>query len=319
MQVINPNWPVIDFHAHFPITEDDFMAPYRQDYVRRYGQDKWQRIAEESEGLQREWQHAWGFPTPETAGGDWEVAADRWRAEVEHHALRAVVFVSGGGNELLSRIVARYPERFIGFAHHDPEGPGAAAELKRAIDEQGLRGYKVFAPLLKAPLSSPELFPVWQAAEERAIPILIHFGILGGAGGVGNAVNIDPLTLHEAAKAFPGVPFVVPHFGCGYVRELLQLCWACPNVHVDTSGNNEWMRWMPEELNLNMLFRRFYETVGPKRIIFGTDSSWFPRGFAQRYLLDQRRACEQLRLPLDAISDIFFGNAARLLKFEQAG
>lgn len=314
MHSAGSEWHVVDFHAHFPIAEDDFLAPYRQDYIRQYGPGKWQRIAEDSEGLQREWQHAWGFPTPEPAGGDWMKVAARWRAETELHSLKAVAFVSGGGNELLSRIVAQYPERFIGFAHHDPESPGAAAELARAVDELGLRGYKVFAPLLKTPLSSTELFPIWQAAEDREVPVLIHFGILGGAGGIGNAININPLALHDAAKAFPGVPFVIPHFGCGYVRELLQLCWACPNIHVDTSGNNEWMRWMPEELDLNTLFRRFYESVGPRRIIFGSDSSWFPRGFAQRYLLDQRRACEQLRLPSDAILDIFSRNASRLLR-----
>lgn len=308
-----PSWPVVDFHAHFPVAEDDFMRPYREAYIRRFGEAKWGRIVSGSSGLQQEWQAAWSFPVPDEATSDWQTLSDRWLGEVEQLNLTAVAFVTGGGNDLLSRIVHRHPERFIGFAHHDPEAPDAAAELLRAFDVHGFKGYKVFAPLVKRPLGDESLYPVWEAAERNRLPVLVHFGILGGGGGIGYGVNIDPLTLHDVAKAFPGVPFVVPHFGCGYVRELMQLCWACPNVYVDTSGNNEWVRWMPYDLNLDILFRRFYETVGPQRIIFGSDSSWFPRGFALRYLLDQMRVCRQMRMPESDMAAIFGGNAAGLL------
>jgi len=121
------------------------------------------------------------------------------------------------------------------------------------------------------------------------------------------------------AQAYPTVPFVIPHFGCGYLRDLLQLCWACANVYVDTSGNNEWTRWYPYPLSLEALFQRFYETIGPRRIIFGSDSSWFPRGFARRYLADQLRACQQLQMPATDIELIFGGNARRLLEAVKDG
>lgn len=308
-----PPWPLVDFHAHFPVVEDDFMAPYRLRYVKKHGLAKWQTIAAQSTEMQGEWQRAWAFPRPEPAGSDWEAQADRWYSETQEYGLRAVVFTSCGGNDRLNRVVRRHPDRFVGFAHHDILSAGAAAELARAVDEYGFRGLKIFGPLVTVPLSDPCFEPVWEVAEMRRIPVLIHFGILGGAGGVGNGVNIDPLCLHDVAKAFPGIPFVVPHFGCGYVRELLQLCWACPNVYVDTSGNNEWVRWMPYPLDLPALFRKFYETIGPRRIIFGSDSSWFPRGFAVRYLLDQLRACSQIGMSAADQQEIFGGNAARLL------
>jgi len=115
------------------------------------------------------------------------------------------------------------------------------------------------------------------------------------------------------ARGFPGVPFIIPHFGCGYPRELLHLMWVCGNVYVDTSGSNEWMRWMPYDLDLRTLFRRFVDTAGPARIIFGTDSSWFPRGFAGRYLEVQWEACVGLGLSTVDLRAIFAGNAARLL------
>ena len=39
------------------------------------------------------------------------------------------------------------------------------------------------------------------------------------------------------------VNIVVPHFGAGYFREALMLCDLCPNVYLDTSSSNSWMRY----------------------------------------------------------------------------
>ncbi|MCK4399657.1 amidohydrolase family protein, partial [Candidatus Bathyarchaeota archaeon] len=107
--------------------------------------------------------------------------------------------------------------------------------------------------------------------------------------------------------------FVVPHFGACYLRELLQLCWACPNVLIDSSGSNQWMRWMPYQLTMKDLIRKTMETVGPERLVFGTDSSYFPRGFSVEYLRQQLMACHSIGLERGSIEKIFHGNAARLL------
>ena len=58
------------------------------------------------------------------------------------------------------------------------------------------------------------------------------------------------------------------------------------------------------------------ETIGPERIIFGTDSSYFPRGFAEPYLVQQIRDVRELNYREDDIQLIFAGNAARLLKVD---
>ena len=160
------------------------------------------------------------------------------------------------------------------------------------------------------------LYPVWETCERLGIPVLIDFGMLGAAGGVSYHPNISPAVLEPVARDFPTVDFVIPHFGIQYVTDLLFLCWSCPNVSVDTSGSNQWVRWMPYKLTLEDLFQRFFETVGPERIIFGTDSSWFPRGFALRYLQDQLRICRFMGLTHAQLQAIFGGNAARLLGLE---
>jgi hypothetical protein len=156
------------------------------------------------------------------------------------------------------------------------------------------------------------LYPVWEVCERLGIPVLIHFGMLGAGGGISWNGRDNPGLLEQVAKDFPTVEFVVPHFGIQYVKELLFLCWSCQNVSVDTSGSNQWVRWMPYPLTLEDLIRKFYETVGPERIVYGSDSSWFPRGYSIRYLQDQIRACRFMNMPHDAMQKIFGGNAARL-------
>ncbi len=301
---------MLDFHAHFPVS--GVRDPAREHYVASYGEAKWERVAAWLREDQRAWRRAWGFPDPEPPGPDGEMAT-RWAGEVERHHLVRIVFVTGGDNDRLARIVALHPTKFVGFAHHDPFRPDAAAELERAVSVLGLRGYKVIAPLLPGPIADERLWPVWETAERLGIPVLIHFGLLRYQG-IASHPNISPLALGEVARAFPGIPFVIPHFGCGYPRELLHLAWMCGNVQIDTSGSNEWMRWMPYDLTLEGLFRKFLETVGPRRILFGTDSSWFPRGFAVRYLDAQLQACRTVGCGDDSLRAIFAGNAARLLR-----
>jgi len=308
------DFPLVDFHLHLPLDGlDAQISGFYENYRRKYGYRKESIIKSWGEKYQQQWLKAWGFPEPEPSPEP-ENAACRWKKEVDKWGLTRVVFLTGGGNRELHRVIAPYRDTFTGFAHHPPEEEGAARELERAVQDLGLKGYKVFAPLVDKPLSHPGLEPLWKTAEKFKLPVLIHFGILGGGGGIASGTNINPLTLEPVARAFPEIPFVVPHFGCGYLRELLQLCWACANVHVDTSGNNEWLRWYPYPFTLEDLFRRFYETVGPERIIFGTDSYWFPRGWAEAYFREQLRACVNLGLPRHELALIFGGNALKLLE-----
>jgi hypothetical protein len=83
---------------------------------------------------------------------------------------------------------------------------------------------------------------------------------------------------------------------------------------IDTSGSNQWTRWMPYQLDLEDLFRKAIETIGPDRLIFGTDSSYFPRGFSEPYLREQLKACYGIGLNQEDIEKIFHKNAERLLK-----
>jgi len=259
----------------------------------------------------------WNFAPPESEMRSDEEQAARWVADLDKKGVDRVNFVTGGGNDNLAKTVRKYPEKFSGFAHHNIFSEDAPSELERAIKKLGLKGYKVIASSQVRPIDDKSLYPVWEKAEKLRIPVILHFGVLGGGGGPAlDLRNMNPLTLWEVAKMFPRIPFVVPHFGAGYLRELLLLCWSCPNVYIDTSGSNRWMRWMPFEIDLRRLFRKAIETVGPDRMIFGSDSSYFPRGFSLPYLREQLKACRSIGLEELSIKKIFYKNAAKLLKLD---
>src|SRR6185295_9134647 len=144
---------------------------------------KAQYLREQAEKYRVAWRQAWDFPEPEREARSPEEQADRWFAELEKYGISRVAFATGGGNETLASVVARYPDRFIGFAHHNLFEPGAAEELDRAVTQLGLRGLKILAPALEQPVNERELYPVWEVCEKLGIPVLIHFGMLGAGGG----------------------------------------------------------------------------------------------------------------------------------------
>ena len=305
------SFPIIDIHAHFPIHNTLPTPSFDQEVLHpalsEYAADRQAR-------MNLEWSTQ-PYEPPARTPAEVDANLTRWLAELDKHEVRFVNFVSANSNDQLAKIVAKHPQRFSGFAHH-PLLPGAGVELRRAVDDLGLCGYKLLGPRTEISFDDDSVRDVWEFCAERGLPVLIHFGFLGRGGGVVSHPRMSPLSLFEVARAFPEIPFIIPHFGVNTWADVLALAWSLPNILVDTSGSNQWMRWMPYPLTLEDLFRKAYETLGPERIVFGTDSSAFPRGFSLRYLEDQLRACYTMNMHAEDIALIFGGNAARLLKLD---
>jgi predicted TIM-barrel fold metal-dependent hydrolase len=309
---------IFDVHAHFPIAGDVSQGGGAR--TRETGRldnpasrERQEFRQKQNDQTRHQWRLAFDFPQPEAEPRSSDEQARRWAEELDTYGIERIGFVTGGNNDELARVVAMYPDRFVGFAHHDITRPDAAAELDRAVTTLGLKGLKLLAPTIPVLINDRSLYPVWEVCERLGIPVLCHFGMLGAAGGVSYHPNISPAVLEPVARDFPTVDFIIPHFGIQHVTDLLFLCWSCPNVNVDSSGSNQWVRWMPYKLTLDDLFQRFFETIGPERILFGSDSSWFPRGFALRYLQDQLRICRFMNMTHEQLQMIFGGNAARIL------
>ncbi len=94
--------------------------------------------------------------------------------------------------------------------------------------------------------------------------------------------------------SFRQVPFIIPHFGAGLLREALMAADTCANMYLDTSSSNSWIRYTPGPDARDRLPLGARRASGPSRLLFGTDSSFFPARLAEA---DVRRAAGGDRRP----------------------
>jgi uncharacterized protein len=89
---------------------------------------------------------------------------------------RAAADLARIANDGLADLVRRYPGRFPGFvASLAMNAPDAMiSEARRAMDELGACGVQVFSNVNGAPLTSPDLLPLFDLMAERDRPIWIH-------------------------------------------------------------------------------------------------------------------------------------------------
>jgi predicted TIM-barrel fold metal-dependent hydrolase len=82
-------------------------------------------------------------------------------------------------------------------------------------------------------------------------------------------------------------------------------------VYLDTSSSNSWIRYTPG-LTLAAVFRAALDVAGPSRLLFGTDSSFFPRGWQRPVLETQRALVGELGVADEDAARMFGGNFDRL-------
>jgi len=250
-----------------------------------------------------------------------DVLAARWVGELDAHGVaRSALIASVPGDEdSVHAAVSQHPDRFVGFFMLDPSADDAVDRARRAVEQLGLRGICLFPAMNHVPLNDARVERVVEVAAAHAgTAVFVHCGVLSV--GVRRKLGLpsrfdlrlgDPLGVSRLAMAFPQVPFIIPHFGAGLFREALMAADACPNIHFDTSSSNGWIRYTPG-LTLESVFRTALSVVGPSRLLFGTDSSFFPRGW-QRGIHDAQKAIvSAIGLPATDETLIFGGNFDRL-------
>jgi predicted TIM-barrel fold metal-dependent hydrolase len=212
--------------------------------------------------------------------------------------------------------------RLSPFAAVDPVAPEAAERVEDWL-ERGMKGVVLFPALHGYRVDGPQAARVLGVLARHEALAVVHCGLLQvplrerfGLPRGTDLTLADPLHLVPAASAHPRVRFVVPHFGAGFFRETLMLGKQCGNVLVDTSSSNGWLATQPAPLSLADVFERTLRVFGPERILFGTDSSVFPRGWRHDILTAQREALGANGLSELDRRQILHGNAVRVLRLE---
>jgi len=252
--------------------------------------------------------------------GSAEALADRWVAELDRHGVaRATLIASIPGDEgSVQAAVARHPQRFVGAFMFNPAAPDPAGRLKTLLEDRGLRMVALFPAMHRYRLDDPVVDSVFEAAAAAGAVVFVHCGVL--TVGVRKRLGLpspfdlrlgDPLAVAAVASRHPTVPIVVPHFGAGLLREALMAADTCANVLLDTSSSNGWMKYHPG-LTLDAVFRQALAVAGPDRLLFGADSSFFPRGWQQPVLDAQVAALTAANASADVRKRVLGGNFARL-------
>jgi predicted TIM-barrel fold metal-dependent hydrolase len=230
--------------------------------------------------------------------------ARQWVEELKGQGVaRAALIASVPGDEAsVEAAVSACPGQFYGYFMVNPLEDGAADRAGIAV-RCGLHAPCLFPAMHRYSIQDPPAEAVIEAVEAgggRAV--FVHCGTLtvGIRRKLGLASPFDmrfsnPLDLHAVATRHPGVKFVVPHFGAGYLREALMLADLCPNVYLDTSSTNSWTRY--EGLELKAVLRRALDVAGARRILFGTDSSFFRAAGITRSTKPRRARCSTWASP----------------------
>jgi hypothetical protein len=257
----------------------------------------------------------WDLPSSATR----ELAA-RWAGELDSNGVSQAALIASipGDESSAAEAVAAFPERFFGYFMVNPTDPQAADRVASGLG-RGLQGICLFPAMHRFSLHDDRILLLLDAASSHAgTVVFIHCGVLsvGVRARLGLPSHFDlrysnPVDLHALALRYPGVPFVIPHFGAGYLREALMVADLCPNVHVDTSSSNSWIKYLPG-LDLKSVFARALALAGPRRLLFGTDSSFFPRGWHKAVFDQQVDVLRQLSVSAEDAALILGGNLRRL-------
>jgi hypothetical protein len=236
--------------------------------------------------------------------------ARMWLEGFDGAGVSAGVFIAmGEANEELAEFARLDPGRLYGCGSViDPTHPDAARTVRR-FPLLGLKALKLYAPSYRVHLNDRLVYPVYEAAAEAGLPIIIHFGIT--VGGFNDLMYANPLALSAPGRDFPEVTFIIAHFGAGFLREAMFLAYHTENICVDTSGTNNWRLYVPGEPSLEQVFRDALRTFGAKRILFGTDSTFFS-GYRKHIVEEQVGVLDRLDLSAEDRELILAGNARRI-------
>ena len=240
--------------------------------------------------------------------------AQRWVQDLDRNGVNRLGLIASlpGEEDAVSAAVKRFPRRFVGQFMLDPTRPDARERARRGLGELGLKVVCLFPAMHHFRLDSDEALAVFEIANDLDSAAFVHCGVLSV--GVRRKLGLtspfdirlgNPLDLQRVAQTFPEMPILVPHFGAGFFEEALIAADLHPRIYLDTSSSNSWIKYF-SGMTLNTVFRTALDVLGPGRLVFGTDSSFFPRGWQKLILESQRIILAQLEVP-DEDQDLILG------------
>ena len=209
-------------------------------------------------------------------------------------------------NEFIAEQVALYPGRAVGFGSVDPWSRKAGDDFEYALTTLGLRGLKLSPTYQAIDPRSPQMWPLYEIANEHGVPVMLH---CGGAY-KGSLEWADPILVDKVALAFPNLKIIIAHFGQPYMEQTAILMRKNENVYADLSARYH----RPWQLYNGVMIANEYKVTD--RLLFGSD---FPvlsplEAIAKfRGINDWGAGANMPKIPEDVIESIIFERPLSLL------
>ncbi|MCX5480662.1 amidohydrolase family protein [Kaistia geumhonensis] len=196
--------------------------------------------------------------------------ADTLHAEMAH-VEKAIVFALRYGDsigiesddETTAAAVAKYPEKFVGFAYVDPRRADCMELLVHAVEDLKLKGVK-FGPIYNGvALSDPRLVPVYEYLQKNNIPLTMHMGTTFARNApidMGRPLHVEPI-----AQKYPDLVMVMAHMGHPWYEECIVVSRKQPNVFCEISA----LSYRPWQYYNILIAAQEYRITD--KIFFGTD------------------------------------------------
>lgn len=244
----------------------------------------------------------------------WIEVIDKWKIE------RMMLFSSIPGDEdSVVKAVQAFPTRLTGCFAIDPNSNLLMANAEKRLKQDKLRGILLCPSVYHISVSDSWLDPLYQLCQDTKALVFTQFGKItikpreyAGLQSNTNEEYSNPKDLIPVAQKYPAIRFVIPHFGGGRLEETLEVGKQCANVYVDTAGSNSWMAEHASKPDLRTVFQKALSVFGPGRVMFGSASGMFPRGYRYDIVDNQTKLVQEMRVPLSDSKKIFYENAASL-------
>lgn len=199
------------------------------------------------------------------------------------------------------------------LAYIDPRTPDAAELIEREM-AFGFRGAKLLPVNNSYRLSDPVCRPFLEKAASLRASMIVHYGVTVDP--AGDLRYADPIDLSPVARDYPEITWVIAHFGAGWLDSVLRLAYQCENICVDSSGTNNWLDYHIPPMSLADVFRQCLVSLGPERVLFGTDSNTVTP-YREWILHTQRRILEEIGLSEHDLDAVMRGNAVRIFCLDE--
>lgn len=237
---------------------------------------------------------------------------DKWVGEMDKYGVtKGMTLTDWNDPSFLEVAMKDYPDRFIPYMMVNPKEEGAYQIFEDAYSKYGIKGIKLYPPLHYYHAYEDLVTPFYQFCDEHKMLVTYHMGISVGA--VADLRFMNPADVSPIARDYKNVKFLFAHFATGYLKELLFLMYHVNNVYAETSSSNRWMEFLPYEITLDQVFKKVINASGADHLIFGTDSTDFPRGWRQPIYLNQLAVCNQIEMTQEEVNGVFFNNLEKIL------